>query len=112
MTGGNIVNFSRQANRRVDLTIGIDYGDNIDLAKATLMDEMSKHPLVLSEPAPFVGVVGLGDNSVNIATRPWCKSADYWTVYFELTESIKKRFDAEGLSFPFPQRDVHMHKVD
>ncbi len=111
VTGGNIINFSRQANRRVDLTFGIDYGDNIKLAKEALMDEMNKNPLILSEPAPFVGVAGLGDSSVDLACRPWCKSADYWAVHFGLTEAVKNRFDAEGISFPFPQQDVHMHTV-
>lgn len=112
VTGGNIENYSREETRRIDLTIGISYDDDIRQAREVILDELSKTDGVLADPAPFVGLAELGDNSVNLAVRPWCKSEDYWDAYFNSMENIKLRFDAEGISFPFPQRDVHLHQVD
>ena len=106
--GSIIINYSAKDTRRVDLTAGIGYGDDIDKARDILNDVLAKHELVLKDPAPTVAVFELGDSSVNFVVRPWAKTADYWTVYFEVTEAIKKRFDAEGVSIPFPQRDVHL----
>lgn len=112
VTSSNITNFSRKPNRRIDLVFGIDYGDDIRRAKEILMEEMKKCDKVLAEPAPTVGVLELGDNSVNLAARPWAANAHYWDVYFELMENVKYRFDAEGISFPFPQRDVHHYQME
>ncbi|MFT6399358.1 MAG: small conductance mechanosensitive channel [Bradymonadia bacterium] len=112
VTGGNIENYSREENRRVDLTIGISYGDDIRRTREVILDELSKTDCVLADPAPFVGVAELGDNSVNLVVRPWCRSENYWDAYFNSMENIKLRLDAEGISFPFPQRDVHLYKVD
>lgn len=109
MMGDNITNYSAEGTRRVDLTAGISYGDSIDKAKAVLIDMLNKDARVLKDPAPFVGVLKLGDSSVDFAVRPWVKVEDYWAVFFDLNETIKKRFDAEGLSIPFPQRDVHIY---
>jgi len=111
LSAGIITNYSRKDTRRVDLSAGIGYGDDIDKARSILEDLLAKHPLVLSDPAPQVAVSELADSSVNFVVRPWCKTTDYWIVNFEVTEQIKKAFDAAGVSIPFPQQDVHMHQV-
>ena len=74
-----------------------------------LSEVVSEHPLVLGEPEPVIRVAELADSSVNLICRPWVKTPDYWTVYWELTRSVKERFDVEGISIPFPQRDVYLH---
>lgn len=108
VTGGVITNYSANATRRLDLTIGITYSDDIDKAKATLQDIIENCQSVLPEPATTIAIHTLADSSVNIVVRPWVKTSDYWTAHFELTETIKKRFDAEGIGFPFPQIEVHV----
>ncbi len=110
LTADNITNFSTKATRRVDLVCGIGYGDDIDKAKKTVADVLAQDERILKDPPPTIGVVELGDSSVNFVVRPWVKTADYWNVYFDTTENIKKRFDAEGISIPFPQRDVHLYE--
>jgi len=105
--GGNITNFSNKPQRRVDHVFGIGYGDDLKLAKETLMEIMTSDSRVLSEPAPFVAVSELADSCVNLTTRAWVESADYWDVYFEQIEKVKLTFDAKGISIPFPQMDVH-----
>ncbi|MCB9169394.1 MAG: mechanosensitive ion channel [Flavobacteriales bacterium] len=102
-----LVNFSTEATRRVDLTFGIGYGDDIDKARGVLEAIISADQRVLKDPAPFIAVSELADSSVNFAVRLWVKSADYWGVHFDTTEQVKKRFDAEKISIPFPQMDVH-----
>lgn len=109
---GNIVNYSAQEKRRVDLKFGVGYNDDLDVAKSVLLDEATKHPKVLLDDGIQVAVAELGDSSVNIVLRPWALTPDYWDVYLDLTESIKKRLDSEGLSIPYPQTDVHLHTVD
>jgi len=106
-----ITNVNASDIRRVDLTFGIGYDDDIDLARQTLSTLVSNHPLVLSDPAPNIRVHELADSSVNIICRPWAKSDDYWDVYWDLLQQAKERFDAVGLSIPFPQRDVHLHQA-
>jgi small conductance mechanosensitive channel len=108
LTNGNIVNYSANATRRVDLVAGVSYSDDLDKTRTVLMDVMTSNPLVLKSPEPFVGVLEMADSSVNFAVRPWCKSADYWTVYFQVNEAIKKALDNAEISIPFPQRDVHI----
>ncbi len=114
MTADNIVNYTTNGKIRIDLVFGIGYEDDMKKARDIMMDVMKKQEKVLSDPEPFVGLVELGDNSVNFACRPWCDPAYYWDVYFETMEEVKKRFDAEGISIPYPQRDVHLyqHKTD
>jgi len=107
ITGSNIINYSANPTRRVDLVIGISYGDDIDKAKAVLTQVVSEDERVLAEPATNIKVSNLGDSSVDLIVRPWVNSEDYWGVYWDLTENIKKRLDQEGITIPFPQRDVN-----
>ncbi|QBG47952.1 mechanosensitive ion channel [Verrucomicrobia bacterium S94] len=107
---GVITNFNANGIRRVDLTAGIGYGDNIDKAKEILEGILAADDRVLKDPAPQVAVVEMADSSVNLVVRPWCKGEDYWGVYFDTTEAIKKTFDEQGISIPFPQRDVHIYE--
>lgn len=107
-TSGVIENYTKKGTRRLDLTAGVSYGDDIRKVKSILEDIIAKEPRVLSEPAPFVGVHEMADSSVNFAFRPWVNVADYWDLYFHLNEQIKLRFDEEGVTIPFPQRDVHL----
>lgn len=112
ITAGNIVNYSAKEIRRVDIVVGVSYGDDLDKVKKTLADILVKDERVLQDPAPIIGVLELADSSVNLVVRPWVKTADYWDVFFATQESIKKRFDAEGITIPFPQQDVHLHKTE
>lgn len=105
---GTITNYSAKDQRRVDLVFGCGYGDDIKKAKALLEAIVKENPLVLDDPAPTIGVLELGDSSVNFAVRPWVATPDYWDVYFQITEEVKQRFDEAGISIPFPQRDVHL----
>ena len=109
--GGTITNYSTNDTRRIDLVMGIGYSDDIDKAKKVLEDIVAADSRILKDPAPTIAVVELADSSVNFVVRPWVNKADYWGVYFGLTETVKKRFDQEGISIPFPQSDVHMHQV-
>ncbi len=110
--GDVITNVSASEERRVDLVFGIAYSDNAAQAIDVLKDLVAQHALCLKTPEPEVFVGELGDNSVNIFCRPWSKSDDYWTVYWDLTGQAKERFDEEGISIPFPQRDVHLIPVE
>ncbi|HKL22173.1 MAG TPA: mechanosensitive ion channel family protein, partial [Tichowtungia sp.] len=110
-TGDNITNYSAEGNRRLDLVACISYDDDIDKAKAAMMDLVKNQPLVLDDPAPLVGVLAMNDSSIDLAVRPWVNVADYWPAYFALNEAIKKRLEAEGCSIPFPQRDVHIYNA-
>ena len=109
---GNITNYSKKQQRRVDHVFGIGYGDDLKLAKEILMDIMMNDSKIHSEPAPFVAVSELGDSSVNFTTRAWVDTADYWDVYFSQLETVKLAFDEKGISIPFPQMDVHMQKTE
>jgi small conductance mechanosensitive channel len=108
ITGGPITNYSTKPTRRVDMVFGIGYSDDIDRAKGILEGILAQDSRVLAEPAPQVVVSELADSSVNFHVRPWVNTADYWSVFFETTEKVKKAFDAAGVSIPFPQRDVHI----
>ncbi len=108
--GGNIVNYSMQPTRRVDMVFGIGYGDDLLKAKNLLTEMVKEDERILAEPAPTVAVSELGDSSVNFVVRPWAKTEDFWGVKFDFTEKVKLRFDQEGISIPFPQMDVHIHK--
>jgi small conductance mechanosensitive channel len=108
--GDVITNVTGITERRVDLVFGIGYDDDIDKAQAILEAIISEHELVLGDPEPVVKLHELADSSVNFVCRPWVKPADYWTVYWDVTREVKRRFDAEGVSIPFPQRDVHVYR--
>ncbi|MFH1057930.1 MAG: mechanosensitive ion channel domain-containing protein [Pseudomonadota bacterium] len=108
LTGDKLVNFSAIPTRRVDLVGGVGYGDDIAKAKAVIGALMAADPRILAEPAPRVDVLNLGESSVDLAVRPWVVNADFWNVRCELLERIKAALDAEGISIPFPQRDVHL----
>ena len=109
ITGGTISNYSANDTRRVDMTFGIGYGDDILKAKKTLEKIVSEEPRILKDPAVTIAVSELADSSVNFVVRPWVNTADYWGVYFDITEKVKLTFDKEGISIPFPQRDIHMY---
>ncbi len=110
MTAGTITNYSANDTRRIDLVAGVSYADDLDKVRRILRAIVAADSRVLAEPAPTIAVSELADSSVNFVVRPWVSSADYWAVYFDLTEQIKKRFDEEGVSIPFPQRDVHVYQ--
>lgn len=111
VTSGTIVNYSTKDTRRVDMVFGVGYGDDLDKVRRVISEVLKEDERVLAEPEPTIGVVALADSSVNFAVRPWVNTADYWPVYFDLHEKIKKRFDQEGISIPFPQQDVYIHQV-
>jgi len=106
-----ITNYSANDQRRVDMVVGVSYDDDLDKVRSTLEQLVAADERILDDPACTIAVSALADSSVNFVVRPWVKSADYWGVMFDLTEAIKKRFDKEGISFPFPQRDVHLYKA-
>lgn len=105
-----IKNVTAQSSRRVDMVFGISYDDDIPKAELVLQEILSSHELVLSSPEPIVRLHELADSSVNFVARPWVKKDDYWDVYWDVTRSVKMRFDEEGISIPFPQQDVHIYK--
>jgi small conductance mechanosensitive channel len=107
--GDVIKNVTAQRLRRVDLEFGIGYGDDVELAERVLNDIVSSHDMVLPKPETMIKLHTLGDSSVNFIVRPWVKTEDYWNVYWDITREVKLRFDREGISIPFPQRDVHLY---
>lgn len=110
LTGGNITNYSAKDTRRVDMVFGIGYEDDIDKAKNVIKSVLGNDQRILKDPAPQIVLSELGDSSVNFNVRPWVNKSDYWAVYFDITEKIKKKFDEEKISIPFPQRDVHVYQ--
>jgi len=108
--GGVITNITGTDKRRVDMVFGIGYQDDVDRAQRVLEEIIDAHQLVLRDPEPVVRLNELGESSVNFICRPWVKPEDYWTVYWDVTRSVKQRFDSEGISIPFPQRDVHIYQ--
>lgn len=111
VTAGTITNYSFNDTRRIDLVFGIGYGDDIKKAKVVLEQVLAADDRVLDEPAPIVALSNLGDSSVEFVVRPWVKREDYWEVACHIREAVKDRFDAEKISIPFPQSDVHLHQV-
>ena len=112
ITSGTITNINAEATRRVDLVVGIGYEDDIRKAKDVLNDIVSSHEKVLVDKGITVAVSELADSSVNFVVRAWVNTPDYWAVKFDLTETVKLRFDDEGISIPYPQQDVHLYKKD
>ena len=108
--GATVKNFSFHPTRRVDLVMGIDYGDNVDSAIETVLAVVNADSRTLQDPKPMVVVGNLGESSVDLTIRVWCNAGDYWPLKFDLTKALKQRFDQEGISIPFPQRTLHMVK--
>ncbi len=107
--GGTITNLSKRETRRVDMVFGIGYDDDIKKAKTIIQNILDADERVLKDPPPLIVVGELADSSVNFNVRPWCKSADYWGIYFDTHENIKLTFDEQGISIPYPQMDIHQH---
>ena len=110
LSNGVIKNFSKEDTRRIDLTFGIDYTDDMDKAKKILHKITKKYKTVLKEPEPFIRVTALADSSVNITYRVWTKSSDWWSTRVDIIEDVKKEFDKGKISIPYPQMEVHMKK--
>lgn len=111
ITGSAITNFSAYDTRRIDLTIGVDYSDDLKTARAVIERVLTRHEKVLDDPEPTILLMDLGDSSVDFAVRPWVKSEDFWAVRSELLEQLKAELEKADCSIPFPQRDVHLHQV-
>ncbi|MCM0613545.1 mechanosensitive ion channel [Marinobacter sediminum] len=112
LANASLTNMSVYDTRRCDMSFGIGYGDDIDKAKSVIKGLIEADDRALSDPAPMIVVGGLGESSVDLTVRAWTKSADLWPFYWDMQEKVKKAFDAEGISIPFPQRDVHMYKTE
>ena len=108
LVNGIIINYTAQKMRRVDLTFGVGYESDIRHVKAILYEIVNKEKLILKDPEPFVGVSEHADSSVNFIVKAWTKTEDYWTVYYDLLEKVKIRFDDENINIPYPQMDVHL----
>ncbi|MDN3637754.1 mechanosensitive ion channel [Simiduia curdlanivorans] len=114
LANGNITNYSAQTHRRVDLLFGIGYGDSIDKARETINKVIAANDKIIKDDEtrqPLVVISALADSSVNFTVRVWTTTENYWAVYFAMQENVKKAFDADGISIPFPQRDVHLHQA-
>ncbi|MEY8849834.1 mechanosensitive ion channel family protein [Psychroserpens sp. XS_ASV72] len=109
LSNGNIVNYTTEGTRRVDLVFGVGYDSDIKQTKEVLMNVLTSHSKILKDPVPAVTVMELADSSINFAVRPWCKTEDYWTVYFDVTEQTKEALDAAGIEIPYPHQ-VEIHK--
>ncbi|MCC5867283.1 MAG: mechanosensitive ion channel [Gammaproteobacteria bacterium] len=112
MMSGTIVNFSAHPTRRVDLTASVSYDDDSDKVRKVLTEILESDERVLADPAPNIRMMTHADSSIDWVVRPWVNASDYWPVYWDLTEKIKRRFDEEGISIPYPQRDVHLYHHD
>ncbi len=109
--GGIITNATGSDERRVDMVFAIGYRDSIETAQTILEDIVNSHELVLQDPKPVIKVNELADSSVNFICRPWVRTENYWTVYWDITRAVKERFDKEGVSIPFPQQDIHVYNI-
>jgi small conductance mechanosensitive channel len=110
--GDVITNVTASETRRIDLVFGISYSDSIERAQQVLEQVVESHPLVMKDPAPVIRVNELGQSSVNFIVRPWTKTSDYWNAYWDLQRMVKEAFDANGITIPFPQTDMHLHAAD
>ena len=104
LSNGNIINYTTEGTRRVDLVFGVSYDADIKQSKDVIMNVLTSHPKVLKDPTPAVTVLELADSSVNFAVRPWCNTEDYWDVYFDVTENVKEALDAAGIEIPYPHQ--------
>jgi small conductance mechanosensitive channel len=111
LSNSTMTNYSTEPTRRVDWTFGISYSENIDKAREIIVSVINADERIHQDPAPFIGVISLGDSSVNLVTRVWVDTANYWNVFFIINENVKKEFDKSGIIIPFPQRDVHVFQA-
>lgn len=111
LAGNNLTNFTRNDRRRMDLVVGVGYGEDVRKVREVLQGIISEDDRILKDPAPVVAVLELADSSVNFAMRPWVPTSEYWNIYWDLMEKIKLRLDEENIEIPFPQRDVHLHQA-
>ena len=110
LTAGNIINYTTKGTRRMDMVVGIGYDSDIDKARGILEELVAHDERVLKDPPHTIAVAELADSSVNFVVRPWVNVSDYWNLWFDLTENVKKRFDEAGITIPFPQRDIHVYE--
>ena len=111
LSNGNLINYTKQETRRVTLTFSFAYGEDLQLAKSTIMDIIKANDKILSDPEPFIGLIELGDSSVDLTVRAWVNKDDFWPITYYLNETVYEKFnEIEGLSIPFPQMDVHLQK--
>lgn len=108
--GAPIVNLTGYDKRRVDMVIGVSYGDDLDKVMRLIKEVLAEDTRILRDPEPQIAVSTLNNSSVDFVVRPWCHPSDYWGVNFDFIKKIKQRFDAEGVTIPFPQRDVHLYQ--
>ena len=111
LTGDNITNYTMKEKRRVDLVFSVSYGEEIEKVKRVIAGVLGSDARILKDPSPTVAVLGIEGGSVTFAVRPWVRTEDYWDVYFNTNENMKKQFDAEGIKIPVPRRDVHLHQA-
>lgn len=112
LLNGNIINYSKKSLRRVDLLYSVSYAQDFEKAKAVILDVIKNNEMILTDPEPLVRVKTHNASSIDIVTRVWANSGDYWSVYFQMQEDVKKRFDAEGIEIPYPQLDVHLDQTE
>lgn len=111
LSNGSLINYSAKETRRVDLVFSVGYEADILHVRRVLKNIVDKHELIIDHPEPFIGLVEHGPSSINFAVRVWCKTSDYWTIYFDLLEEVKLRFDEEEISIPYPQMDLHLKQL-
>lgn len=111
LASNNLTNFTRNATRRMDLVVGVGYGEDVRAVREVLLEIIAEDDRILKDPAPVVAVLELADSSVNFAMRPWVPTAEYWNIYWDTMMKIKLRLDERGIEIPFPQRDVHLHQA-
>lgn len=109
LSNNSLINFSAKENRRVDLIFNVSYDNNVIHVRNVLKEIIDKHPLILHDPEPFIGIVEHAQNSVNFGVKVWCNKDDYWTIYYDLLEQVKVRFDEENITIPYPQMDLHVN---
>ena len=110
--GSPITNYTAMENRRVDISAGIAYGADIRKAKEVILGVLKDDPDVLDDPAPMVEVTAMADSSINLTVRPWCKTENYWSVFFRINQAVKEALDNAGIEIPFPQMDIHHHGLE
>lgn len=111
LAGNNLINYTKNDTRRMDLVVGVGYGEDVRVVKEVLLGVIAEESRFLKDPAPNVAVLELADSSVNFAFRPWVRTDEYWDVYFDTMEKIKLQLDEKGIQIPFPQRDVHLFQA-